>query len=70
MAVANILTNNNILPSNRWGMVLAWISVIWVNPMSEIPFNVASQTRDFRLSKLLSDNMPANSARLPGTEKK
>ena len=36
--------------------------------MSSIPFKVASQTRFFKLSKLLSDKIPANSARDPGTE--
>ena len=57
-------------PSSRVGIVLAWISVIWVKPMSAIPFKVLSQTWPLRLAKLLSDKIPANSALLPGTEKK
>ena len=38
--------------------------------MSAIPFKVLSQTWPLRLAKLLSDKIPANSALLPGTEKK
>ena len=37
------------LPSRRWGIVWAWISVIILNPISSIPFSVGSQILSYSI---------------------
>ena len=40
------------------GMVWAWISLMWVNPISSMPCSVGSEARGARDLKDLSDKIP------------
>ena len=54
-------------PSRRCGMALAWMPVMWVKPISEMPLRVFSDTWPDREAKVLSERMPLAPAEEPGT---
>ena len=54
------------MPSRRWGRERAWMSVMWVKPMSEIPWVVAGLRASDIEAKLLSDKMPTTPVLVPG----
>jgi hypothetical protein len=43
------------------------MAVMWVNPISAMPFRVGSQTAPFKLSNDWSDKIPTAPILVPGT---
>lgn len=68
MVAHNKQKSHLLLPSNKGGILLAWISVIVVKPMSPIAFNVFSHTTSLSDSKFRSLRI-SKPALEPGTKK-